>query len=255
MSIFNRDTDLPALKADRLLNVAAQFFPDGLPSDDEIWFKLLAEEVSLEQRLRTFFEPRLIYSTGSPPPDLDTQIAAGVPTVVEPGYDFTPDFFSADVWGLLSLRNTPVIEVQEISFTYPNPAASLYTVPLEWIHVDFKVGRVNLVPTTTGAVEFPASAFILSALSGGRTIPFMIKVRYRAGIENIMSTRPDIVDAIRRMTVLSILDDQFIPTSGSSSIDGLSQSLSIDIGKFRDMTDARIDRIASSVQGIRVMVL
>lgn len=255
MSIFNRDTDLAALKADRLLQLAGEFFPNGLPSDDELWGKLLAEEASLESRLRTQFETRLVYSAGRPPPDLASQIAAGTRTIVEPGYDFTPDFFSGESWGLLCLRHTPVLTVEEVSFSYPGPADSLYSVPREWIRFEPKVGRMNIVPTTTGAVAFPANAFILSSLGGGRTIPFMVQVRYRSGFADIRAERPDIVDAIRRMTVLSVLDDQFLPTSGSSSIDGLSQSLSVDTGKYRDLTDSRIDRIASSLTGIRVMVL
>lgn len=255
MSIFNRETDLIALKADRLLSVADQFFPEGLPSDDELWFKLLAEETALEQRLRVFFEPRLIYSRGRPPPDLADQVAAGVRTVVEPGYDFTPDFWSGESWGLLNLRHTPVLSVEEVSFSYPHPSDSLYSVPLDWIRFESKVGRMNIVPTTNGAVSFPANSFILSSLGGGRTIPLMVQIRYRAGIENIRTERPDIVDAIRRLTVLSILDDQFPPMSGSSSIDGLSQSLSVDTAKYRDLTDARIDRLASSLRGIMVMVL
>lgn len=254
MSIFNRETDLPALKADRLVRLSGEFFPDGLPSDDELWLKLLAEETSLESRLRTLFEPRLIYSAGRPPLDLAAQIAAGTRTLVEPGYDFTPDFFSADTWGLVSLRHTPVLAIEEVSFSYPGPADSLYNVPIEWIRFEAKVGRMNIVPTTTGAVAFPANAFILSSLGGGRTIPFMVQIRYRAGFADIRTERPDIVDAIRRMAVLSILDDAFLPSSGSSSIDGLSQSLSVDMGKYRDLTDARIDRIASSLTGIRVMV-
>lgn len=254
MSIFDRAVDLPTLKADRLLRVANTFFPDGLPSDDELWGKLLAEETSLEQRLRTQFEPRLVYSAGRPPPDLAEQVAAGVRTIVEPGYDFTPEFFSADTWGLVSLRHTPVLAIEEVSFSYPGPADSLYNVPLDWIRFEPKVGRMNIVPTTTGAVAFPANAFILSSLGGGRTIPFMVQIRYRSGFTDIRTERPDIVDTIRRMTVLSLIDDAFLPTSGSSSIDGLSQSLSIDTAKYREITDARIDRIESSLTGIRLMV-
>lgn len=256
MSIFNRATDLPTLKADRLMGIATQYFPGGaLPSDDELWFKLLSAETSLEHRFRTLFGVREVYGEDRPPPDLATLQANGTPTIVEPGYDFDPGFFSAEMWGLIELRHKPVVQVHEVAFSYPGPADSLYVVPNSWIRAEKKYGRINVVPGTQGSVTLPVNAFIISALSGGRTIPLMIKVRYQAGMPNIRTERPDIIDAIFRMAVLGVLDDQFFPSSDSSTIDGLSQNMSLDTQKYRDLTDKRLDEIGRSLSGIRMMVL
>ena len=46
----------------------------------------------------------------------------------------------------------------------------------------------------------------------------------------------------------------YFPTSGSSSVDGLSQSLSVDTDKYRDLVDKRIETLSQSLQGIRCMV-
>ena len=260
MTIFTEAKDVPRLLADRLLRVAAAYFPGVQLSHEYVWEKLLAEEAMLEQRTRTLFGVREVYPTGA----LDSEVAALSATVAalappgavleEPGYDYDPRFFNGDAWGLIELRHKPLVAVHSIIFAYPTVDQQLFTIPADWIRPEKKYGRVNLVPGTDTAINLPANAYILSALGGGRVIPFMIQARYRAGMPTIMQDRPDIVDCIRKMAVISILDDMYLPQSGSTSIDGLSQSLSIDTGKYRDIVDKRIDQISSSLNGIRGMV-
>lgn len=253
MSIFTI-ADVAKLKQDRLLRVANSLFPDVMPSDEYLFEKLQAEEVSLEQRFRTNFSVREVLPTGADPAE-QAAFPEGTLFLEEPGYDYEPRLFEGESWGLIVLRNRPIVAIHSIRFAYPSITSSLYEVPKAWIRFERKLGRVNLVPATDSVVTFPANAFIMSALSGGRTIPLMMQVRYSTGFVDIRKERPDIVDALLRATVLSVLDDQFLPTSGSDSIDGLSQSLSFDAGKHRELLDARLDRIASSLQGIQVAFL
>ena len=91
-------------------------------------------------------------------------------------------------------------------------------------------------------------------LAGGRSIPFMVEIRYKVGLPNIRVTHPQIVDVIYKQTVLSILDDQYFPTSGSESLDGLSQSLSMDVSKLRMSVDKRIQLLRESLNGIMLVV-
>ena len=249
MSIFTV-ADVALLKQDRLLRVANNLFPDLMPSDDYLLFKLRAEESAIEARFRTSFSEREVILTDSD----RSMFPAGTLFIEEPGYDYDPQLFRGEAWGLICLRHTPVIAIHSIRFAYPRLTDTLYQVPNSWIRYERKTGRVNLVPSTETVMDFPANAFILSALSGGRTIPFMIQTAYRVGMPNLRIERPDIVDAILKSTVLSIIDDQYLPASGSDSIDGLSQSMSFDFSKHREALDAKLDRIASSLNGIDLVV-
>lgn len=249
MSIFTL-ADVALLKQDRLLRVANNLFPDLMPSDEFLLFKMQAEEASLEARFRTSFGEREVILTDSD----RTSFPVGTLFIEEPGYDYDPQLFRGEAWGLICLHHTPVVAIHSIRFAYPRLTDTLYQVPTSWIRYERKTGQINLVPSTETVVDFPANAFILSALSGGRTIPFMIQIAYRVGMPNIRTERPDIIDAILKCTVLSIIDDQYLPASGSDSIDGLSQSMSFDFSKHREMLDARLDRIASSLSGIDLVV-
>ena len=254
MPIFTTN-DLPALKADRLLRIAAQLFPDNIPSDSYIMEKLLVAETDLEQRFRTVFAPREVLPSGASDAEFAAIAATGVPALEEPGVDYDPRLFSGEAWGLIELRHKPILSIHSISFAYPNVTDTLYTIPLSWLRPEKKYGRVNIVPGTDQALTLPANAYIITALGGGRTIPFMIQARYQAGFANIRVERPDIVDAIKRLCVLSILDDQIFPQSGSTSLDGLSQSLSLDVGKHRELLDRKLDVIGESLSGIRFMAM
>jgi hypothetical protein len=57
------------------------------------------------------------------------------------------------------------------------------------------------------------------------------------------------------MTVLSIMSDAFTEQSGSISADGLSQSFSADLDKFKGSIDGELDTLRQSIHGIRMAVL
>ncbi len=102
----------------------------------------------------------------------------------------------------------------------------------------------------------------MQALSGGRLIPFMIQLRYTSGLQNVFRDWPDLIDVIKKKAVLGIIKDSFLPSSGSISADGLSQSSSIDTGMYDDMIDLAIDGpkgsnggLMTAIHGVRFSIL
>ena len=65
-----------------------------------------------------------------------------------------------------------------------------------------------------------------------------------------------------KKAVLKILEDSFLPQSGSISADGLSQSLSVDMEKYHDMIDRTLNGgkgsnggLMTAIHGVRIGVL
>ncbi|MCE2580781.1 hypothetical protein LDL36_20480 [Komagataeibacter sp. FNDCR1] len=249
--MFDRAKALPLLRQNRLLSVAARYFPQVEISDDFLWEKLRAEESLAEARFRTFFHPRQMFPQGYDQTALAALNTAGYPTLEEPGYDYDPGFFSGDEWGFLQLRRTHIVTVQELRFCYPNPQAPLYVVPSDWIRYDRKYGRINIVATQTPS-SLPLNVFVMGALSGGRTIPLMLQVVYQAGLTNPFLTCPEVPDYVLKRAVLSLIEDQFLPQSGSVSIDGISQSLSVQVAGLAQSLEGRESVIEGRLNGIRM---
>ncbi|WP_431860143.1 hypothetical protein [Azospirillum sp.] len=270
MSLFTKDTAVPDLRNDRLMRLGKGMRPDAAVSDDYLWGKLLAAEKLIERQLRVFLTPREIVPlgaswvtvpAGTPQAEIDALTASGkevftdgTEVLEEPGYDYDPDLWRGNTWGLIELRQKPIIKVHSITFAYPSPSSKLFSIPTEWIRPDKKYGRISLVPVQ-GAVTLPMNTYLLSTLGGGRLVPLMLQVRYSAGLTNVEVEHPDIADVIKKAAVLSVVDDKYLPQSASASVDGLSQSLSWDAEKYRDAIDKKVATIRDSLQGIRVMVM
>lgn len=255
VSVFSSLTAAVAeLRRDRLVSVAETYLPDTELSDEYLLGKLLAAEKDIERQLRVFLTPRTIVPDTTQQAEIDALVAGGANVLLEPGYDYTPAVWQGNTWGLITVRQKPIIDVQEISFNYPAPTDRLYTIPIEWVRPDKKYGMINIVPVTS-AVSLPLNAFLLSALGGGRNLPLMLQIKYRAGLTNAAGDYPDLLDLVKKSAVLGIIDDQFLPASGSVSADGLSQSVSWDATKIRDEIDKRVERLRQSMQGIRMMVI
>lgn len=244
-------TELVSVRGDRLVAAIANLSLGPTFSDPYLTGKLAAAQADLERRLRVFLTPREMIPAANAQAEVDALAAAGTLMATEPGYDFSPDLFNGDTFGLIQLRQKPILNVSRIWFTYPAPDATVFDVPLEWVRPDAKYGRINLVPTQQ-AVTLPLNIFLFAALGGGRSVPFMVQVRYRAGLQDVADTAPDVLDLIRYMAVLSIVDDAFLPQSGSTSADGLSQSLSFEADKLRDRVKKRVTTLRDSLNGVRV---
>ena len=98
-------------------------------------------------------------------------------------------------------------------------------------------------------------SMILTMMAGGRNVPQMLKIRYVAGMVNAARDYPDLINLIKKMAVLRIIDDSFIPQSGSISADGLSKSFGVDVDKFANRVDVMLTALRDSIHGIRCMVL
>lgn len=242
------------IRRDRLLSAASNFFPDTPLSDEYLLEKVVAAEASAQRELRCFFTPHEMLPEGADQSEIDALTQAGNVVTIEPGYDYDPAFFQGNTWGLIEVRQKPIIAVHSIKFAYPSPDNTLYDIPIQWVRMDAKYGRINLVPVQT-TLMLPLNAFLLSALGGGRLVPLMLQVRYRCGLANAASDFPDLLDVLKKMTVLSIIEDNYTPASGSTSADGLSQTVAVDTAKYQQVIDRRVKVLRDAIHGIRIMVM
>lgn len=238
-----------AFRRDRLMSLLARWNPRASLDDQYLLDQLLAAESEIAHRLRVFTSPREMIPPGTPQDEIDQLIADGQHIEREPGYDYDPGLFIGNRWGSIDLRQSPAIKVHRIWFTYPGPGSSIYRVPVEWVRLDPRPGLVNLVPDGS-PLDIPLNAYILSAIGGGRVVPLMIQVRYRAGLENAARDFPELLRLIQMQAALNILNDRFIPTSGSVSADGLSQSISFTADTYQKQIDPGISRLRSAIKGI-----
>lgn len=236
MSLFD-NTDLESFKADRLLRAASTYFPEVTLSDEYLLGQILAAEADIGRRLKVFLEPTTIFPYEPTQAEIDA--LAGKPYAEEPGYDYDAQFFQADSWGYLVTRTRPIISVEFVRLAYPAPGNVFYTVPHDWLRIDKKYGHLRMVPATS-TFTAPLSAFMMSVMGGGRSIPSMIQVKYVAGLADAKAKWPDLVDIILKSAVLKIVNESYVPQSGSISADGLSQSASLDTSKYEDMIEAKL---------------
>lgn len=263
MTIFkNRIAAVTEMRADRLALAAAAALPSVQLSDDYLYSKLLAAEKDIAQRqLRVYLEPTYIVPDDAPQSELDALEAEGRVFAQEAAYDYDAEFFVGDRWGYIVAKSKPIVSVDSLKFVYPSAMNQVFTIPPEWIRLDKKHGHIRLVPASQSFAA-PLGAFLIQALSGGRMIPFMIQLRYTAGLVNVMRDWPDLVDVIKKKAVANIITDAFLPQSGSISADGLSQSMSVDVEKYHESVDLIINGpkgsnggLMTAIHGVRLGVL
>lgn len=255
MTIFtNMPQEIASLKAARLMMLLQNYLEGVTLPDSYLEERLIAAESMIERDLRIFMTPREIVTPSTTEAQRNALIAAGNTLEEEPGYDYDPALFQGNTWGLIQLRQRHAISVSHIGFYYPAPISLVYEIPIDWVRLDRKPGLINLVPSQT-ILALPLNAYILSAIGGGRNIPLMLHIRYRAGLENVRQDWPDLVSVIKRQAMLDILGDYFMPGSSSVSADGLSQSISFEAEKHQEDIDSKMTKLRSALQGIRMTVL
>lgn len=235
---------------DHLVVLLDTWMPGFTPSDALLWTKLRAATADLERRLRVVIGTAQVVPTGA-----DTSgYVEGTRLIEEPGYDYSPDNFIGNQWGLFKVRHRPIIAIQAMRFAYPAQNSPMLDVPLDWIRPDKTAGTINLVPTSNMAL-MPVSAYVMSMMGGGRTVPLMLQVWYTTGIADPATTHPDLIDLAYKMAALRLLEDAYLPQSGSLSADGLSQSLSFAAKDYQERIDAGLEALRQSLHGIRLMVV
>jgi len=258
-ALFIKDFAIDELRGDRLALMAQTFFPSVRLTDDFLWEKLLTAEAQIagDAGLRVPLVPTRFF----PDTPTDTEISAlnGLPWAIDPGYEYEPDFFRADRFAFIVTRQKPIVDVLRVRFVYPTGVESSYEFPRPWIQFDRKYGHIRIVPTSA-TINAPIGAYALQALGAGRAIPFAIKVDYIAGLEDARKTYPQLVDVIKRMAVLKVIEDGFVAASGSISADGLSQSMSVDMQRYRDTIEMVLNGpkgsnggLMAAIHGIRMM--
>ena len=80
----------------------------------------------------------------------------------------------------------------------------------------------------------------------------MIQYTYTAGLTDAYKQYPELIDAIKKKTIVKILEDAMLPSSGSISADGLSQSMSINMDTFHDAVDRIINGAPGTNGGLMV---
>lgn len=249
-ALFRYPTDVAQVRA-RLQMMLGAYMPGFSLTDPQLWHYLTAAEADAEQRLRVFFGVVEVIPLG-------TDTATYPPTeprwIEEPGYDYTPDDFIGNRWGMFTLRHHPIVSIQKMTFYYPSPGmGAAFDVPLDWIRADKKYGKINLVPTSH-TLMMPLNAYVLSVIGGGRVVPLMLQVRYKTGLQNIRTQYPNLVDLIVRMAAMRIMLALFLPQSGSVSADGLSQSTSWDFKTWGQGIDDQLEALRQAIHGVRFEV-
>lgn len=249
-ALFNRFTSISEFKRESLAFLDKSFPVDNL-TDDYIWDSLVSAESEASRQLRVFFEPTTVIPEEAPAEEVNRLIASGTKFVQEASYDYEPNAWSGDGWGYMILRKTPVISLESVIFSYPKPNSQILNVNPDWVRLDNKYGHVRFVPSGPMMAYGPVSFFLMSAIASGRHIPGMIAVRYVAGLKNAAQDYPDLVTVVKRMAILRVLKNAFLPQSSSISADGLSQSTSVDVSKWQEGIDHSLEALRQSIHGIR----
>lgn len=254
----NKFTAVSHLRRDGLMVAAANHFSGIDLSSDYLWSKLQAAESEVAHTLRVRLQPTAFFPTTPMQDEIDA--LNGMPWEEDPGYDYDPEMFLGDKWGFIKTNNAPLISVSKLTYAYPAPAQLSYDIPLEWLRIDKKYGDVRIVPST--AVSLVLSGFLLQVIGAGRMIPQMMRLTYVAGLANAARDYPELVDAVKKKAVLKIIEDGYLPQSGSISADGLSQSMSVDMGKYEDSVDRILNGgkgsnggLMAAIHGIRLGVV
>lgn len=252
MSLFS-SADLPGFKADRLIVAAQTFWPNVTLSDTYLLQQIQSAEAEVARRLKVYLEPTTVFPYS--PSAEEISALAGAPWDEEPGYDYDAEFFRAERWGFIVARQRPIVSVDFLRFSYPNPQATFFTIPDDWLRIDKKRGQINLVPASA-SFNAPLNAFMLQAMGGGGMIPFALQLKYVAGLTGA-KTDPkwaDLIDVILKQAVLNVIDGAYSPQGGSISVDGMSQSVSVDAEKYRDTVAMKIDGGKGSNGGLRASI-
>ncbi len=260
MSIFSNPADaLTELQQVRLTMIAgipalgACTAAPGTAGASYLARKLQASEAEAARRLGVYLEPTELFPVN--PPDSDDLAEIGsTPWAVEPAYDMPENFITTNYTGFLTLNQRPIQVIRDLKVIHPATNQLLYDVPLEWIRTDNKHAQVTVMPTGL-ASSAPVSMFQLQMFYLGEAIPHMIWVRYQAGLATNDPRVPDIQDLILRLAALRVLEDQFLPQSGSISMDGLSRSISRDLTKYRESLEAQFKDLRDSIYGINIGVI
>jgi hypothetical protein len=257
-SLFIKDIVVDELRNDRLMAAAAGVLQDIRVSDQYLWDKIRAAESELAHTLRVPLVPTRFFPRQPTPEQIEA--LNGMAWEIEVGSDYDPRMWEGDKWGFIVTRQRPIIAINNMEWRYPG-GIGIMKVPEQWITYDARYGHVRIVPTVSAAFTGLVGMTLMAGVSA-KIIPSMVEVEYTAGLTDVVNTYPELLDCIKKMAVLKVVGDAYLPQSGSISGDGLSESISVDMGKYHDAIDHIINGpegsnggLMSKIHGIRVMVM
>ncbi len=248
---------IETLKNDHLIRVAGNYWPDVTLQNSYIWEQLRAAENEAEHILRIPLQPIEIFPNSTPQFDIDAWVSSNPDKryEIEEGYDYEGVMYKSNRWAFIVTRRKPIQKVTSYDFVYPMAGNVVFSIPSSWIRVDKHAGSIQIIPSGPLLGQGNLNTFFISLIQGGRDIPQMIKIRYTAGLSDAISQYPSLVALVKRMAVLRMIDDAFIPDSTSLSADGLSESLSVTISNYEDKKDKELQTLRQKLQGIQLMVM
>lgn len=259
-ALFVKDIAVDRMRSDSLMMAARGAMPSVKVTDDYLWDKLRAAESEMSHELRVPLVPTTFFPSQPTQDEIDA--LGGKPWGIDPGYDYDPQAFGYnDKWGMIKAKNKPVQSVSRVRFAYPGGEGAHYDIPLDWLRIDGKFGTIQFVPSSTAFIA-PLNAFVMQAIGNGRMIPLAVQLTYVAGLLDAAQRYPELIDAIMKKATIKVVEDLFLPQSGSISADGLSQSLSNDMDAHRETVERIINGgkgtnggLMTSIHGIRVGTL
>lgn len=227
-----------------------------------LWARIRDMEDRIEKQASIRFQPTVIRA--EPEPETDKNLY----DEIEPAYDYEVHAYDAYRWGFLKLNKTPVTEILDFQFAYPNRTSITFDVPLSWVRIDPRFGLCRIVPDHGGAVA-NFSSYMLSIFSQGRGVPQSIYITYRVGNppEWWRENHADLLDALLDLSAAEIIQRvaTYKAQSGKSrsvSADGLSQSIGgvydALMGQAKELRTTGNDKLSKwrdYAKGPRLMVL
>ena len=248
----DRTEAIRVIKRDGLMMAAQNHFGGVALDDDYIWAALMSAESEAQRILRVRFQPTAFFPT-TPTAEQIAALPSGMPWEEDPGYDYDPEMFQGEKWGFIATRHKPIISVSSLKYAYPSATTFAFDMPLDWLKIDKRYGQVRIVPTTIASVATFGS-FMMTLLSGARSIPHIMHLTYIAGLQNVADDYPELISAVKKMAVLKLVEDTFPAQSGSISADGLSQSMSVDCDKYHDTVDRIFEGRPGSNGGLKAAI-
>ena len=247
MSIFDKYAAIDALRAGQLALAAVNYPALAAISDDLLWQKLQEAEREVSRRLGISLEPIEVFT--EPPTAQELIDLQDVPYRLEPGYELSPGFFAPEHWGILQLSQKPVIAVHQVTLVYPLFHSQPIAIPPDWVRLNAKYGQLHIVPSTLQGSSTLA-LFLASNFLNGNTLPNMIRVRYRAGLDTSSGLYLDVLGIVQRMAVMRLLHDAFLPSSSSISADGLSQTIAMTTAAVQAQLNEQLDALKQQLTGM-----
>lgn len=199
-------------------------------------------------RLHSTFPTGGVLDLGALDPPYDP-----IKDIDEPAYDYGRDFWSDGAWGWLDLSHRPVRDITQVVFAFPG-TQPIYRVPDNWLRLDRKFGRLQMVPSSSTAVYAVFNAVFLGILAGARGVPQSIYVDYVTGYshEEWIAHGQDLLQALRLQACLGLLGiGGTAMAQGQQNLnlgmDGLSTSRGYMSGKFGPYT-ARIELAMAEIK-------